>query len=44
MVDNDVTRTQIGCGYCKFEKSCKKHDPKVNKAKQGCERFTHYTK
>lgn len=35
---------QIGCGYCKHEESCKDRNPKVNKARQGCKRFKHYTK
>lgn len=32
----------IGCGYCKFEKTCKMHDPKVNKAKLGCKDYKHH--
>lgn len=33
---------QIVCGYCYKEKTCEKHDPKVNKAKLGCEEFKHW--
>lgn len=33
---------QIGCGYCALEKKCTKRDPKINKAKQGCEDWLHY--
>ena len=33
---------QIGCGYCSREKTCNIHDPKVNKAKQGCKDYIHY--
>ena len=35
-------RTQIGCGYCKHELTCPDRDPKINKAKLGCERFIHH--
>jgi len=35
---------QIGCGYCYKEKICKIRDPKINKAKLGCEEFKHYSK
>jgi len=35
---------QIGCGYCNKEKTCKIRDPKINKAKLGCEEFKHYLK
>lgn len=35
---------QIGCGYCVHEKTCKKRDPKINKAKQGCPDWLHWTK
>jgi len=33
---------QIGCGYCKKEKTCKIRDPKINKAKLGCKDFDHF--
>lgn len=33
---------QIGCGYCKKEKECTIRDPKINKAKEGCEQFKHH--
>lgn len=33
---------QIGCGYCANEQTCKIHDPKVNKAKLGCENWKHW--
>jgi hypothetical protein len=33
---------QIGCGYCAHETGCSDRDPKVNKAKQGCQRFLHH--
>tara|TARA_R110000824_G_scaffold34903_5_gene110145 strand:+ start:1107 stop:1319 length:213 start_codon:yes stop_codon:yes gene_type:complete len=33
---------QIGCGYCKNEETCEIRDPKINKAKLGCEKFHHY--
>ena len=34
---------QIGCGYCLFETTCKKRDPKINKAKLGCKDFNHFS-
>ena len=43
MIDYSKKENQIGCGYCKLEKKCLKHDPKINKAKQGCKEFKHYT-
>lgn len=33
---------QIGCGYCIEEKKCKKREPKINKAKLGCEDYKYY--
>jgi hypothetical protein len=30
---------QLGCGYCKLEKTCGKHNPKINKAKLGCTEY-----
>ena len=33
---------QIGCGYCKYEKTCPDRDIFVNKAKLGCKRFIHH--
>jgi len=38
----EIINSQVGCGYCKHEKSCLKRDPKVNKAKQGCLEYQHY--
>lgn len=35
-------KNQIGCGYCAQEKKCKDHDPKINKARQGCGRWKHW--
>jgi len=32
----------VGCGYCLYEKQCKIHDPKVNKARCGCPGFRHF--
>ena len=32
----------IGCGYCAHEKTCSKHDSKINRAKLGCETYKHY--
>lgn len=32
----------IGCGYCAYKKTCFMHDPKINKAKLGCEDYKHY--
>ena len=42
---NDYSKieNQIGCGWCSHEKTCTDRDPKINKAKQGCLRFNHYT-
>lgn len=37
-----MKENQIGCGYCSKEQSCTKHDPRVNKAKQGCKEFVHW--
>lgn len=31
---------EIGCGYCVYE-GCKKHNPKINKARLGCEQYRH---
>jgi hypothetical protein len=36
-------KNQIGCGYCDKEDNCNIKDPKVNKAKNGCEYFAHWT-
>jgi len=38
----DKKENQIGCGYCSNEEVCKIRDPKVNKAKKGCEDYIHY--
>jgi len=35
------TSEQIGCGYCRHEKSCKDYEPKKNKAKD-CLNFVHH--
>lgn len=35
-------KSQLGCGYCKLELTCKIRDPKINKAKIGCKDFTHH--
>ena len=35
---------QVGCGYCVREKDCDKYDPKINKAKLGCDEFLHHAK
>jgi hypothetical protein len=43
-IDYSKIENQIGCGYCTLEKTCKIRDPKVNKAKLGCEFFIHFTK
>lgn len=32
----------IGCGYCLYEKTCFMYDPKINKAKAGCEDYTRF--
>lgn len=40
----NTIETQIGCGYCHFEKKCLIHDRTVNKAKAGCKAFLHHTK
>lgn len=37
-----IIASQVGCGYCKHEKDCPKHDPKINKAKLGCEEYEHH--
>ena len=42
MKNNHKQKKQIGCGYCKNEKICKKRDPKINKAKQGCKDWEHW--
>ena len=41
-VDYSKKENQIGCGYCKKEKSCKIRDQKINKAKQGCKEWDHW--
>lgn len=43
---NDYSKieNQIGCGYCQHELTCKDKDPKLNKAKLGCQNFIHWTK
>jgi len=43
LTDYSKKKNQIGCGYCSKEKTCKMHDPKINKAKLGCKEFQHYT-
>jgi hypothetical protein len=42
-MDMSKKENQIGCGYCKRESLCTKHNPKVNKAKLGCKEFKHYS-
>lgn len=32
----------LGCGYCKLEKSCTKHDKNINQAKLGCKEYERY--
>jgi hypothetical protein len=39
---NEKQLHQVGCGYCKKEKTCKMRDPKINKAKQGCKDWDHW--
>lgn len=43
-ITEEKINSQIGCGYCAHEKTCTKRDPKINKAKEGCEEYLHYTK
>ncbi len=40
----ELAKTQIGCGYCDKEKTCKIYDRNINKAKQGCKTFLHHKK
>lgn len=40
--DYSKKENQIGCGYCNKEQNCEKRDPKINKAKLGCEDFVHF--
>ena len=35
---------QVGCGYCANERICPIRNPHINKAKQGCAGFIHFTK
>lgn len=42
LIDYSKKENQIGCGYCKKEKSCKIRDQKINKAKQGCKEWQHW--
>lgn len=35
-------KIEVGCGYCKNEKTCKKREPKVNKVKKGCLDYKHH--
>lgn len=39
----DAQGRVVGCGYCKFEKTCDKHNPKINQAKLGCEEYKHFS-
>ena len=41
-VDYSKKENQIGCGYCLKEKDCKIREPKINKAKQGCNEWEHW--
>lgn len=41
-LNTSMSKNQIGCGYCINESSCKIKDPKINKAKQGCEDWQHW--
>jgi hypothetical protein len=40
--NNTNKENQIGCGYCAEEKECLIRDPKINKAKMGCENWIHH--
>ena len=40
--DYSKKQNQIGCGYCYKEHTCKIRDPKINKAKLGCEEYKHF--
>jgi len=31
----------IGCGYCKKERTCVIHDPRLNQAREGCTDYKH---
>lgn len=44
MTKKERIKTQIGCGYCKFERVCITHDGKTNFAKLGCKEFIHHEK
>tara|TARA_R110000772_G_scaffold268031_1_gene393908 strand:+ start:86 stop:247 length:162 start_codon:yes stop_codon:yes gene_type:complete len=41
-IDYSKKENQIGCGYCANEKGCTMRDPKINKAKLGCEKWQHW--
>ena len=42
-ITKDVKRgDQVGCCYCKNEKTCITRDPKINKAKLGCINYLHW--
>lgn len=41
-MDKKLIKSQVGCGYCVHETTCTKRDPKVNKAKLGCEDYKHF--
>tara|TARA_R110002126_G_scaffold287993_1_gene441175 strand:+ start:16647 stop:16808 length:162 start_codon:yes stop_codon:yes gene_type:complete len=41
-IDYSRKENQIGCGYCANEKGCTMRDPKINKAKLGCEKWQHW--
>jgi hypothetical protein len=42
-MDAEIIKTQVGCGYCHFEKKCPIRSRTENKAKAGCAAFVHYT-
>jgi len=41
-MNKTLIKNQVGCGYCIHETTCKIRDPKVNKAKLGCEDYKHF--
>ena len=41
--NRNLSKKQLGCGYCAIELECKKKDAKINKAKQGCEQYKHFS-
>lgn len=41
-MDKKLVKSQVGCGYCIHETTCKIRDPKINKAKLGCEDYKHF--